>query len=50
MRPNAAVRPEYVDAFQQIAGRIAAALHDVPAADLPIKVYVAGGAAPHLYG
>jgi len=49
MQPDAAVRPEYVDAFQQIAGRIAAALHDVPAADLPIKMYVAGGAALHFY-
>ncbi len=49
MQPDAAVRPEYVDAFRQIAGRIAAALHDVPVADLPIKMYVAGGAALHFY-
>jgi hypothetical protein len=49
MQPNAAVRPEYVSAFRQIVGRIAAALHDVPAADLPIKMYVAGGAALHFY-
>jgi hypothetical protein len=49
MQPDAAVRPEYVDAFREIAVRIAGVLNDVPAADLPVKMYVAGGAALHFY-
>ncbi|HEY3658121.1 MAG TPA: DUF6036 family nucleotidyltransferase [Steroidobacteraceae bacterium] len=49
MQPDAAIRPQYVDAFRQIAVRIADTLADVPAADLPIKMYVAGGAAVYFY-
>jgi hypothetical protein len=49
MRPDPNARPEYVEAFREIAARIAAAVAGVPAAALPIKMYVAGGAALHLY-
>ena len=49
MRHDATVRGEYIDAFRQIAARIAAILDNVPSAALPIKMYVAGGAALHFY-
>lgn len=49
MRPDPGARPEYVEAFREIAARIAAAIVGVPAAALPIKMYVAGGAALHFY-
>jgi hypothetical protein len=48
MRPDAA-RPEYVAAFSEIAARIAAPLSALPKRVLPIKMFVAGGAALHLY-
>ena len=48
MRPSVA-RPEYVAAFSEIAGRIAAPLADLPKRVLPIRMYVAGGAALHFY-
>ncbi len=49
MRPDPSARPEYIEAFREIAARIAAAVAGVPAAALPIKMYVAGGAALHFY-
>src|SRR5271168_5470972 len=49
MLPDAAARVEYVDAFRKLTARIAASLDKVPAADLPIKMFVAGGAALHFY-
>ncbi|MGO9993748.1 MAG: DUF6036 family nucleotidyltransferase [Steroidobacteraceae bacterium] len=49
MRPDPAVRADYVDAFSKLAARIADALHDVPKTQLPVKMYVAGGAALHFY-
>lgn len=49
MRPDPNARPEYVEAFREIAARIAAAVAGVPAAALPIRMYVAGGAALHFY-
>lgn len=49
MRPNPAARPEYIDAFRQIAARIATTLAGVAPASLPVKMYVAGGAALHCY-
>ncbi len=45
MRPDPAVSADYVEAFSRLAARIAAALDGVPAAQLPVKMYVAGGAA-----
>ncbi len=49
MRPDSNARPEYVEAFREIAARIAVAVAGVPAAALPIKMYVAGGAALHFH-
>lgn len=49
MQPNPTVRIEYIEAFQQIVARIAATLGNVVPAELPIKMYVAGGAALHFY-
>jgi hypothetical protein len=49
VRPDPSARPEYIEAFREIAARIAAAVAGIPAAALPIKMYVAGGAALHFY-
>jgi hypothetical protein len=49
MRPNRATRPEYLAAFTELVQRIAAPLSVLPRRSLPIKMYVAGGAAMHLY-
>ncbi len=49
MRPEAYTRPEYVAAFRELAARIAAALKDVSPSALPIRMYVAGGAALHFH-
>ena len=49
MRPDSRARGDYVEAFRQIVVRITAALKDVPESALPIKMYVAGGAALHFY-
>ena len=49
MRPDSNARPEYIEAFREIAARIATAVAGVPAAALPIKMYVAGGAALHFH-
>lgn len=49
MRPSPAARPEYVAAFSEIAARIAKPLSELPKRLLPVKMYVAGGAALHFY-
>jgi hypothetical protein len=49
MRPNSATRPEYLAAFTELVQRIAAPLGALPRLSLPIKMYVAGGAAMHFY-
>lgn len=49
MRPDSKARADYVEAFRQIVSRIAAALQEAPDSSLPIKMYVAGGAALHFY-
>jgi hypothetical protein len=43
------VRPEFLAAFRELAGRIASTLSHVPKRLLPVKMYVAGGAALHLF-
>jgi hypothetical protein len=43
------VRPEYLAAFTELVQRIAAPLSELPKRILPIKMYVAGGAAMHFY-
>jgi hypothetical protein len=49
VRPNRHVRPEFLAAFSELAGRIANTLTTVPKRTLPIRMYVAGGAALHFY-
>jgi hypothetical protein len=49
MRPDPHARPEYVAAFREIVGRIAASLTNVSRKALPIRMYIAGGAALHFY-
>ena len=49
MRPDAAARKEYVDAFREIVSRISRSLTGMPRRNLPVRMYVAGGAAMHLY-
>lgn len=49
MQPEPYTRREYVEAFVELASRIAAALKDVPPRVLPIQMYVAGGAALHFH-
>ena len=49
MRPSPHTRPEYVAAFREIINRIAASLEGLPKRALPIRMFVAGGAALHFY-
>lgn len=49
MRPDPRARGPYLDAFREVASRIARALAGVPKRSLPVAMYVAGGAALHFY-
>src|ERR1700749_1775977 len=49
MRPDRNARTEYVGAFREIVKRIEGSLRGLPPRTLPIRMYVAGGAALHLY-
>lgn len=49
MQLESPARPEYVDAFIEIARRISDSLRRLPKKALPIHMYVAGGAALHFY-
>jgi hypothetical protein len=49
VRPDPKARPEYIEAFRAIAARIEASIAELPSSALPIKMYVAGGAALHCY-
>jgi hypothetical protein len=49
MRPDRNARPEYLAAFREIIQRIATSLGGSPPRALPVRMYVAGGAALHLY-
>lgn len=49
MRPESRVRPEFLAAFRQIAERIEQTLAAAPKRVLPVRMYVAGGAALHFY-
>jgi hypothetical protein len=49
VQPNRHVRPEFLAAFSELAGRIANTLTQVAKRTLPVRMYVAGGAALHLY-
>jgi len=47
--PDPAARKEYVAAFREVVSRIAAPLAGAPKRQLPVRMYVAGGAAMHFY-
>jgi hypothetical protein len=49
MRPKSKARADYVEAFRQVVARIAASLKEAPESALPVKMFVAGGAALHFY-
>ena len=49
MRPDRAARAEYVAAFREIIERIGKSLAPRPPGGGPVRMYVAGGAALHLY-
>jgi Nucleotidyltransferase of unknown function (DUF6036) len=49
MRPDPNARPEYIAAFRQLVNRIGGSLARLPKRTLPIRMYVAGGAALHMY-
>jgi hypothetical protein len=49
MRPDRYARPEYIAAFREVVNRIASPLTTLPKRLLPIRMYVAGGAALHMY-
>jgi hypothetical protein len=49
VRPERWTRREYVAAFRELAGRIEASLRHLPPDMLPIRMYVAGGAALHFH-
>jgi hypothetical protein len=49
MRPDPAARPEFVAAFRDLAARIQSAVAGSPKHALPFQMFVAGGAALHLY-
>ena len=49
MRPDRRANPAYLAAFSQVVAKVAARLTNVSPRLLPIKLYVAGGAALYLY-
>ena len=49
MRPDRRANPAYLGAFAEVVAKIAARLKDVNPKLLPIKLYVAGGAALYLH-
>lgn len=49
MRPDSSARREYVEAFREIVSRISRSLSGMPRRNLPVRMYVAGGAAMHMY-
>src|SRR5258705_340779 len=49
MRPDRNARPEYLAALREILHRIATSLSGSPPRALPVRMYLAGGAALHLY-
>lgn len=49
MQPDKQVSKEYLDAFAQIAGKITQSLKGAPSGTLPVRMFVAGGAAMLLH-
>ncbi len=49
VQPDRRARPEYVEAFGKLVARIADSLTATPRQVLPIRMFIAGGAALHFY-
>jgi Nucleotidyltransferase of unknown function (DUF6036) len=49
VQPDPSVRQEYLDAFREIVLRIAKTLANAPRKTLPVRMFVAGGAAMYLH-
>jgi hypothetical protein len=49
MPPDLPARPEYLQAFIEIVARIASSLRGAQKRQLPVRMYIAGGAAMHFY-
>lgn len=49
MRPDKRVTQDYLAAFAEVVGKIAQSLKGAPANTLPVRMYVAGGAALQLH-
>lgn len=49
MQPDVRANPEFVAAFAELARRIAASLAGATRAAMPVRMFVAGGAAMHMY-
>jgi hypothetical protein len=49
VQPDPLARPEYIAAFREIVARIAVSLAGAQRRVLPVRMYVAGGAAMHFY-
>jgi hypothetical protein len=49
VQPDARARPEFIAALTELAGRIAASLKDLAPSARPVRMFIAGGAAVHLY-
>lgn len=49
MPAESRARPEYAEAFREIARRIAESIKGVPKGALPVRMFVAGGAALHFH-
>lgn len=49
MKPDSRVANDYLEAFAQIAGKITRSLKGAPASALPLRMFIAGGAALYLH-
>jgi hypothetical protein len=49
VRADANARPEYLAAFAEIAARVAMSIESLPKRALPVRMFVAGGAALYFY-
>jgi hypothetical protein len=49
VKPDKRVTKDYLEAFAQIAGKIAQSLKGTPASALPLRMFIAGGAALYLH-
>jgi hypothetical protein len=49
VKPDSRVAKDYLEAFAQIAGKITRSLKGAPARALPVRMFIAGGAALYLH-